>query len=132
MTKLFAKWKAANTPRLKGLAQGGKPKALIETLAENLLDTFEKARLLDPYDVYQYLMDYWAMTMQDDVYLIVGDGWREAAKPRLIIEEKGNKTKEKPEFTVGKLKDKAELITTALVIARYFAAEQGTIENLEV
>ncbi|MFH1124160.1 MAG: hypothetical protein V1758_10945, partial [Pseudomonadota bacterium] len=29
MTKLFAKWKAANTPRLKGLALGGKPKALI-------------------------------------------------------------------------------------------------------
>ena len=131
VTKLFAKWKAANTPRLKGLAQGGKPKALIETLAEDLLDTFEKARLLDPYDVYQHLMDYWAETMQDDVYLIVGDGWREAAKPRLIIEEKGSKTKEKPDFTVGKLKYRAELIPTALVIARYFAAEQGTIEKLE-
>jgi type I restriction enzyme M protein len=131
VTKLFAKWKAANIPRLKGLAQGGKPKALIETLAEDLLDTFAKARLLDPYDVYQHLMDYWAETMQDDVYLIVGDGWREAAKPRLIIEEKGSKTKEKPDFTVGKLKYRAELIPTALIIARYFAAEQGTIEKLE-
>jgi type I restriction enzyme M protein len=131
VTKLFAKWKAANTPRLKGLAQGGKPKALIETLAEDLLDTFAKARLLDPYDVYQHLMGYWAETMQDDVYLIVGDGWREAAKPRLIIEEKGSKTKEKPDFTVGKLKYRAESIPTALVIARYFAAEQRTIEKLE-
>jgi type I restriction enzyme M protein len=130
-TKLFARWKAANTPRLKGIAQGGKPKALIETLAEDLLDSFEKARLLDPYDVYQHLMDYWAMTMQDDVYLIVGDGWYEAAKPRLIVEEKGSKAKEKPDFTVGKLKYRAELIPTALVIARYFAAEQGTIEKLE-
>jgi type I restriction enzyme M protein len=131
VTKLFAKWKAANTPRLKGLTQGGKPKALIETLAEGLLDTFEKARLLDPYDVYQHLMDYWAETMQDDVYLIVGDGWREAAKPRLIIEEKGSKTKEKPDFTLGKLKYKAELIPTAVVIARYFPAEQAAIEKLE-
>lgn len=131
VTKLFAKWKAANTPRLKSLAQGGKPKALIETLAEDLLDTFEQARLLDPYDVYQHLMDYWAETMQDDVYLIVGDGWREAVKPRLIIDEKGSKTKEKPDFTVGKLKYKAELIPTALVIARYFAAEQAAIENQE-
>jgi len=69
--------------------------------------------------------------MQDDVYLIVGDGWYEAAKPRLIIEEKGSKTKEKPDFTVGKLKYRAELIPTALVIARYFAVEQGTIEKLE-
>jgi type I restriction enzyme M protein len=131
VTKLFAKWKAANTPRLKGLAQAGKPKALIETIAEDLLDSFEKARLLDPYDVYQHVMDYWAITMQDDVYLIVGDGWKEAAKPRLIIEEKGSKTKEKPDFTVGKLKYRAELIPTALIIARYFAAEQGTIEKLE-
>jgi type I restriction enzyme M protein len=131
VTKLFAKWKAANAPRLKGLAQGGKPKALIETLAEDLLDSFEKARLLDPYDMYQHLMDYWAETMQDDVYMIVSDGWREAAKPRLIVEEKGNKAKEKPDFTVGKLKYKAELIPTALIIARYFAAEQGTIEKLE-
>ena len=131
VTKLFAKWKAANTPRLKGIARGGKPKALIETLSEDLLDTFEKARLLDPYDVYQHLMDYWAETMQDDVYMIVSDDWREAAKPRPIIEDKGRKTKEKPDFIVGKLKFKAELIPTALVIARYFAAEQAAIEKLE-
>ncbi len=49
-------------------------------------------------------MDYWAETMQDDLYLVVSDGWREAAKPRLIIEEKGSKTKEKPDFTIGKQK----------------------------
>ena len=65
------------------------------------------------------------------MYLIVGDGWYEAAKPRLIIEEKGSKTKEKPDFTVGKLKYRAELIPTALIIARYFGTEQGTIEKLE-
>jgi type I restriction enzyme M protein len=76
-------------------------------------------------------MDYWAETMQDDVYMIVSDGWREAAKPRLIIEDKEKKTKEKPDFTVGKMKYKAELIPTALVIARYFAAEQAAIEKLE-
>ena len=131
VTKLFTKWKAANTPRLKGLAQGVKPKALIETIAEDLLATFEKAPLLDAYDVYQHLMDYWAATMQDDVYLIVGDGWRDAAKPRLIIEEKGSKAKERPDFTVGKLKYRAELVPTTLVIARWFAAEQAAIEKLE-
>ena len=131
VTKLFTKWKAANTARLKGLAQGGKPKALIETIAEDLLNTFEQAPLLDAHDVYQHLMDYWAATMQDDVYLIVGDGWRDAAKPRLIIEEKGRKTKERPDFTVGKLKYRAELVPTTLVIARWFAAEQAAIEKLE-
>ncbi|HAO79751.1 MAG TPA: type I restriction-modification system subunit M, partial [Verrucomicrobia subdivision 3 bacterium] len=98
-TKLFAKWKAANTSRLKGIAKGGKPKALVEVLGEGLLAAFADGSdrsgglrgsrgLVDAYDVYQHLMDYWAMTMQDDVYMIVSDGWREAAKPRLIIEDK--------------------------------------------
>jgi type I restriction enzyme M protein len=130
-TKLFGKWKTTNTPRMKGIDTSTKPKSFIETLAEDLLGTLEKAKLLDPYDIYQHLMDYWAETMQDDLYMIVSDGWRGAAKPRLIIEEKGSKTKEKPDFTVGKLKYKTELIPTELVIARYFAAEQAAIEKLE-
>ena len=131
-TKLFAKWKTANTPRMKGIDKNTKPKSFIETLAEDLLGTFEKAKLLDPYDVYQHLMDYWAETMQDDLYMTVSDGWRGAGKPRLIIEDKAKKTKEKPDFTVGKLKYKTELIPTSLVIARYFATEQAVIEKLEV
>jgi type I restriction enzyme M protein len=129
--KLFAKWKAANTPRLKGFGIDGHPKALIETLSEDLLAAFAQAPLLDHYDIYQHLMDYWAETMQDDCYLIATDGWVEAAKPRLVVEDKSKKTKEKPDFTIGKKKYKTELIPAALVIARYFAKEQGTIEKLE-
>ncbi len=134
VTALFAKWRKANTARLKGLKPGDRPKALVEELGEGLLRRFSadgSSGLLDAYDVYQHLMDYWAETMQDDVYMIVSDGWREAAKPRLIIEDKDKKAKEKPDFTVGKLKYKAELIPTALVIARYFAGEQAAIEKLE-
>jgi type I restriction enzyme M protein len=69
--------------------------------------------------------------MQDDVYMLISDGWREAAKPRLIIEDKDKKTKEKPDFTVGKQKFKADLIPAPLLIARYFAKEQAAIEGLE-
>lgn len=76
-------------------------------------------------------MDYWIETMQDDVYMIVADGWREAAKPRLIVEDKNRKSKEKPDFTIGKAKYKAELIPPGLLIARYFAKEQAAIESLE-
>jgi type I restriction enzyme M protein len=139
VTALFGKWRKANTPRLRGIAKGGKPKALVEELGEGLLEGFAVGSgrsdgsrgLVDAYDVYQHLMDYWAETMQDDVYMIVSDGWREAAKPRIIIEDKEKKTKEKPDFTVGKMKYKAELIPTTLVIARWFAAEQTAIEKLE-
>ena len=131
VTAIFAKWKQASTPLLKAIAVGGKPKALIETLSESLLEVFQTARLVDPYDVYQHLMTYWSETMQDDVYLIVGDGWQEAAKLRPIVTDKDSKTKEKPDFTLGKQKFKAELIPPALVIARYFQAEQSALESLE-
>ena len=131
VTKLFAKWRATSAPRLRGISKGDKPKVLIEALAEDLLATFEKAALLDAYDVYQRLMDYWAETMQDDLYLLVSEGWREAAKPRLLIEEKDKKRKDTPDFSLGKQKFKAELIPPALLIARAFAAEQAAIDALE-
>ena len=100
VTALFAKWKKANTPRLKGIAIGDKPKALIETLSEDLLETFRKARLLDAYDVYQHLMDYWTETMQDDVYMLVSDGWREAPSPA-HHRGQGQEDEGEPDFTVG-------------------------------
>lgn len=129
--KLFTKWRADAVPRLAGIKKGDKPKILIDTLAEELLVTFGKAKLLDAYDVYQHLMDYWAGAMQDDVYLIATDGWREAAKPRLIVDDKDKKSKDKPDFVLGKQKFKAELIPTGLLIARHFAADQALIEKLE-
>ena len=129
--KLFAKWKTAHTPLLKGFAQDGHPKTLIETLSEDLLAAFAKAPLLDPYDIYQHLMDYWDATMQDDAYLVAADGWQTAAQPQLIVEDKNKKSKEKPDFAVGRKKYRAELIPSALLIARYFAKEQATIEKLE-
>ena len=131
VTSLFTEWKSKYLPKLKGISIGGKPKALIETLSESLLDTFREAPLIDSYDMYQHLMDMWSETMQDDVYMIVSDGWKEAAKPRLIIEDKEKKTKEQADFTIGKLKYKAELIPTALVVARYFAKDAAAIEGLE-
>ena len=130
-TRLLAKWKKANTPNLTGFAKNGHPKALIETIAEDLLATFVKAPLLDPYDIYQHLMDYWAGSMQDDCYLIAGDGWKDAAQPRLIIEDKTKKTKTRPDLIVGRKKYQAELIPPALVIARYYAKDQAAIEALE-
>jgi len=131
VTVLFAQWKKANAPRLNAIKAGDHPKALIERLSEDLLAIFGKARLIDPYDVYQHLMDYWAATMQDDVYLIAHTGWVDAAKPRLIIEAKEQKSQEQPDFTVSKQKFKSDLIPAALLIARYFAAERVAIEGIE-
>ena len=121
--------------QLKGLVQGGHPKPLIETIAEDLLTTFKSAPLLDAYDVYQHLMDYWAETMQDDCYLIADAGWKAGALPREIRQVKNKDGKlawpEKEDFRRGKRRFKSDLIPAAILIARYFAAERDAITALE-
>jgi type I restriction enzyme M protein len=131
VNKLFKKWKTANTAAIKAFDKNDHPKQLIEQLSEDLLATFRKAPLLDAYDIYQHLMDYWAETMQDDCYLIAADGWKEAAQPQVIIEDKKNKTKVKPDLVIGKRKYQTEMLQPSLVINRYFADEQAEIEKLE-
>ena len=133
--KLFTKWQNASIPSLKGLTQGGHPKPLIETIAEELLATFKTAPLLDAYDVYQHLMDYWAETMQDDCYLIADAGWIAGAKPREIVQVKNKEGKlvwpEKEDFKKGKRRFKSDLVPATLLIARYFAAERDAIAAVE-
>jgi len=107
-----------------------KPKTVIDTLSEELLTQFTDLPLLDAYDVYQKLMDYWDETMQDDVYLIATDGWVKASKPRGIIENKQKKIKEIADLVVKRKKYKMDLIPPALIVARYFAEEQNDIEML--
>jgi type I restriction enzyme M protein len=118
-TQHFNDWRTAATKRLIAFDKHSHPKALIETLAEELLAAFRQAPLLDAYDVYQHLMDYWAETMQDDAYLIAADGW--VARAARIVE-----TDKK-----GKRKDKGwacDLIPKALIVKRYFANEQSTLD----
>ena len=131
-TALFAQWKDSSIPYLRELGIGSKPKVLIEILSESLLEVFQEAQLIDPYDIYQCLMVYWAETMQDDAYMIATDGWQKAASLQLIIDGKGARTREKADFTVGKRKYKTQLIPPELVITRYFPNEQGAIEALEM
>jgi type I restriction enzyme M protein len=134
--KLLTQWQAAAVPQLKGLGKDSHPKALIAGIAEDLLDTFKTAPLLDGYDVYQHLMDYWAETMQDDCYLIADAGWKAGALPREIRQVKNKENKlvwlEKEDFKKGKRRFKSDLVPADLIIARYFATERDAIAALEV
>ena len=130
-------WKDKYEPYLKSLEQGCKPKDVIWEISEDLLSTFSNTPLIDKYDMYQHLMDYWSEVMQDDVYQISSEGWKDAAQIRLIIDEKDKdkKVKETPDIVVGTGKKaqkfKAELIPPALIVQRYFADEKQAIDALE-
>ena len=134
-TKRFAEWRKATTPRLTGFGKDGYPKALIETIAEDLLSTFRQAPLLDAYDVYQHLMDYWAETMQDDAYLIAADGWVKGVQPREIVRIKNKNNKlvwpESHDCSKGKRRFKSDLVPAPILVARYFVPERDAIEALD-
>ncbi|MCY3723620.1 MAG: class I SAM-dependent DNA methyltransferase [Candidatus Poribacteria bacterium] len=126
---VFQVWRELHEPLLLSIEIDTSPREIIQTLSEDLLDRFTELPLLDPYDVYQKLMDYWDEVMQDDVYLIAAEGWVEAAKPREVIQDR--QVKETPDLVIKKKKYKMDLIPPALIVARYFAAEQDAIETLE-
>jgi len=127
----FGEWRDAHAPHLYSLSADDDPKGLIRELAEDLLARFAAAELVDPYAIYQILRDYWAETMQDDVYLIIQDGWQAAGALRELREERGQKRKETPDLVVNRRKYKADLIPPPLLAARYFAAELAEIARLE-
>lgn len=122
----FSQW--AEAAPLKTIQVGDSPKTLIFEISEALLQTYADSPLLSKYDIYQILMDYWAETMQDDVYVLVQDGWAAGNRLRELVVAKGEKLKETPDLVIGKAKYKAELIPPGLVITQYFVNQQTELE----
>ncbi|GFG68927.1 type I restriction-modification system subunit M [Mycolicibacter senuensis] len=127
-------WFAKHRPLLQAIDADTVPNELIATLGDDLLSRFKGVALLDEYDVYEQLMTYWHTVMHDDVFLIMNVGWMEAAKPRKTIEDKGRGLSETADLVSGSgrgaAKYKMDLIPPALVVARYFTAEQAEIDEL--
>ena len=131
VTAVFDAWSAAHEGGLRGIAIGDHPKHLIATIAEDLLDRFKPVPLIDGYDVYQHLMTYWAEVMQDDTYILVQDGWTAGCVIRELVRTADGKFSESPDITLGRRKLKAELIPPALIVARFYTAEQAALEALQ-
>ena len=127
---LFNAWCKKQSPLLRGIKTDSVSRTVIDTLSEDLLSRFAVLPLMEPYDVYQRLMDYWDDVMQDDVYLISSDGWTNAAKPRSVIDDKDKKIKEAPDLTIKSNRYKMDLIPPGLIAARYFTVELAEIEKL--
>ena len=122
MNAHFAEWRMRSAGTLRELKAGFHPKEIIVSLSEGLLAHYADKPLIDQYDVYQHLMDYWAETMQDDCYIISDEGWKAET---YRITEKDKK---------GKEKDKGwtcDLVPKALVVARYFSEEQEALLQQE-
>ena len=123
MNAHFAMWRDTSAATLKELQAGCRPREIIAQLSEGLLAHYADKPLIDPYNVYQHLMNYWAETMQDDCYLIATDGWK-AETYRVIETDKKGKEKDKGWI--------CDLVPKTLVVARYFSEEQAAIDRLVI
>ena len=72
---IFEQWKTEVKDILLGIDADTNPKELIRAIAAMLRVAYEQARLLDNYDVYDCLLNYWNAKLQDDVYAIKAGGY---------------------------------------------------------
>jgi len=129
---VYENWKGKTIPVLKAMKEGVKPKQLIHRISEELLAAFANLKLIDKYDTYQHLMNYWNEVMQDDVYVISDSGWQAGRDVYRIVKttkDKGGKTKEKELEGLEGMESK--LIKPELLVNRYFVAEKQALETLE-
>jgi type I restriction enzyme M protein len=122
MNLVFEDWKNETALYFDALDKGIRPKNIIKYIAQTLLNAYSDKKLIDKYDIYQYLFDYWNQTIQDDCYIIAGDGW--IAEPTRIIEK--NKATKKDT-------DKGwdcELLPKSLVIKHFFSQDKQKIDLL--
>ncbi len=118
------KWINLNKEKLSSLKDGDKPKQLINDIGEDMLEIFSKVALVDNYDVYESLRNFWENTMQDDVYAICYDGWESGREIAIEYTTPKKGTPKEKGF-------EGRIIPKSIIINEYFKVEQTDIEKLE-
>ena len=127
----FADWCDKHRKELNSLVQGFAPKTLIEQLGNSLLEIFGADKsLVDAYDVYDCLMNYWGETMQDDCYMISSGGWAvQLYTPQPASKKSDDKKKEKKAATPEDIV--CDLLPVPIVVDEYFADKRNLIVAAE-
>lgn len=124
--KAFEAWKAQVDSGLRTVDGTVEVKKYIEELSEPLISLYANIELVDKYDVYEVLLSYWQDTMEDDIFVLVQDGYeagREIEDIKEIVKGKDGKEREKIKGWEGKL------IPKSLIEEVYFSAERAAIER---
>ena len=72
---IFKQWRAAVKDVLLSIESDTDPKNLIRKISSMLLTAYQSSLLLDNYDAYDCLLNYWNEKLQDDVYAIKANGY---------------------------------------------------------
>ncbi|MBI5037744.1 MAG: type I restriction-modification system subunit M [Candidatus Kerfeldbacteria bacterium] len=126
--KIFGSWREQIVPGLKGISTKDHPKAIIQSVSDKLLAHCTKLHLIDKYDIYQHLMNYWDEVMQDDAYILTTEGWK-AGNVVTRLQREGKGKKKDIEGLPGL---EGRLIPVSLMIGTYFSNEQAELDELSV
>lgn len=130
----FSTWREKVKDILLGINFETNPKELIRTIAVMLLEEYETARLLDNYDVYDCLLNYWNAKLQDDAYVIKASGYEAGREIEYEYAQKKVKDENGEQITIddtSKVKSfEGTLIPREIIEEEYFADELEEINNL--
>lgn len=122
---LLKEWKDEIVSQMKAIGIGARPKELITTWADSLLNkALNHSGLVEAYEVYDVLLNYWADVMQDDCYMISNDGWT-YPEVKAVKSGKGDKKK-----AIMYDEIVCDLLPVEIVLAEYFKTETDTIAKL--
>ncbi|MDD4641685.1 MAG: type I restriction-modification system subunit M [Bacteroidales bacterium] len=128
---IFEDWREIKTTFLKSLDKTTHPKTVIAKLSNGLLARFADISLIDKYDVYQHLMNYWEEIMQDDAHIITTDEWQAGNEVIRLQKEGQGKNKGKKKDVAGLEGLEGRLIPTSLIIKTYFKVKQEDLDILQ-
>lgn len=117
-------------PALLAIDTGADLKAMIRAIGQQLVRDYMDARMLDAYDVFDVLLNYWNERLQDDTYLIRALGYLAGREIEYIYQEKKNADGEKVKTSKVTGFD-GVLIPKELIEVEYFAAQRSHLADLE-
>lgn len=109
-------WKKDIRLKLEEINNKTRVKELINTISLKILKIFQNDQLMDKYNAYQYLLEYYNETLKDDLYMIKDTGWI----PTLTYAKDKNKKIRKGEFD-------SDLLPKQIIIDEYFSKESDEI-----
>lgn len=131
VSDMLASWvEACAKPALLGMNGDTHPRLMIREIGEELLDHYADAKVLDQYDVFDVLMNYWNARLQDDVYIIKASGFEAGREVEYAYKQK--KTEDGQTTDTGQVKGFEGLLIPATIIeAEYFPQEQAQLAELD-
>lgn len=131
---IFASWRDSVKAILLGINSDTDPKELIRMIAGMLLKEYESARLLDNYDVYDCLLNYWNAKLQDDAYVIKASGYEAGREIEYEYAQKKAKDENGEQITIddtSKVKSfEGALIPREIIEVEFFADELEKLNKL--